>query len=731
MSHCNLIPDFFYLSDSSDITIEGSLKIYPDDFIVEEVWDDVLELEQKDTTRNNNSSSSSSSNRENVPLISDELFKQIAPWEGHQDTEIINNYKNHCKYIINEAFANNKSDILLLDDIQEKWLKLFKENDSSYSSVSLEFTLMKKNIYTWKDIKRACDLNWPHLFFINTNNSDNNDLNDMNTYKVKIIPSRKLIELLDVGLSHEDIKILQIYLAQGPLNDDSAIIGNGLTREQRTELYSNFRQKAAKGGTFQSWNCKTVSSNNGQAIEISWRSKSIMNGRKQYFNNNTRNGGNSGYIWLWFTLQRRNIEHFHALSVIASCAGVNVDQVSTAGIKDKCSISCLKVSVRLPVKNASGSNACRRKRTNDDNSSKDKGNEREILLNIATQLFCRFNGKSDDDGKYMLINNLEWKSESINAGQHSGNRFTIRIRDIGNENDLVNAYDVLQKRLEIAYNQGFPNYFGSQRFGNLNNNDNDISKDSNFINRQSNNVTAGRHLSNGNYKQAVLSLITNSSSSNSSIDSTKNNAESKLITICDNLKNDATSYSQMISSLPSNSRMARQLLVAMRSHTPATNGNAFGGLDCWKAAILSLSKSIKDLQYNSFASWCWNKIISKLLNQKSNGKNQMILPKEIMTIGRNFLCDDPLIMKAINTVIQEEGVGQHYYIQNDDNYNQIDMSQVPPAKKRPLLAEFLKQESCKPKVTRDNDTIVLRFGLPVGTYATTLLRELLRNNNML
>lgn len=55
-------------------------------------------------------------------------------------------------------------------------------------------------------------------------------------------------------------------------------------------------------------------------------------------------------------------------------------------------------------------------------------------------------------------------SQKLRRGTHMGNHFQIRLRD------LQGARDQLEQRLERIQQQGFPNYFGSQRFGHKGNN---------------------------------------------------------------------------------------------------------------------------------------------------------------------------------------------------------------------------------------------------------------------
>lgn len=55
--------------------------------------------------------------------------------------------------------------------------------------------------------------------------------------------------------------------------------------------------------------------------------------------------------------------------------------------------------------------------------------------------------------------------QKLRRGDHSSNRFQIRLRDVKTEDK-----ELLQYRLEQVFSKGVPNYYGEQRFGNDGNN---------------------------------------------------------------------------------------------------------------------------------------------------------------------------------------------------------------------------------------------------------------------
>ncbi|XP_014273561.1 pseudouridylate synthase 7 homolog isoform X2 [Halyomorpha halys] len=82
---------------------------------------------------------------------------------------------------------------------------------------------------------------------------------------------------------------------------------------------------------------------------------------------------------------------------------------------------------------------------------------------ITTQKMCVKRKRAEELAQLSIrgikIGNYEYKSKSLRLGELSGNKFTITIRNIEAENNVIEAaMDSLNKN-------GFINYFGLQRFG--------------------------------------------------------------------------------------------------------------------------------------------------------------------------------------------------------------------------------------------------------------------------
>ncbi|MFX1490366.1 MAG: tRNA pseudouridine(13) synthase TruD, partial [Promethearchaeota archaeon] len=83
----------------------------------------------------------------------------------------------------------------------------------------------------------------------------------------------------------------------------------------------------------------------------------------------------------------------------------------------------------------------------------------------------RFSVKGDHIAKLqklrlrdIFIRNIHPTNKPVKLGSHMGNNFTIIIRNVEDSGDLEQR---VKKLLEFMTNNGFPNYFGLQRFGNF------------------------------------------------------------------------------------------------------------------------------------------------------------------------------------------------------------------------------------------------------------------------
>ena len=124
---------------------------------------------------------------------------------------------------------------------------------------------------------------------------------------------------------------------------------------------------------------------------------------------------------LLLTVRKRGMNTAFCAERIARWAGIDVRDVSYAGMKDRHAVTTQRFSVRLP------------KKTSPD----------VALLN-------------DDECQVLEAN---WHNRKLARGALAGNRFTLVLRELQGDRET------LESGLQILARQGVPNYFGEQRFG--------------------------------------------------------------------------------------------------------------------------------------------------------------------------------------------------------------------------------------------------------------------------
>ena len=125
-----------------------------------------------------------------------------------------------------------------------------------------------------------------------------------------------------------------------------------------------------------------------------------------------------------FNLTKVNIDTFKAVNKISKVLKIPYKLINYSGLKDKQSISVQRISI--------------------------KGNYIEKLRKL----------KLHD----MFIRDLHPSKKPVKLGGHLGNNFTLIIRNIKNSKNLrTNLHRILKSVKDF----GFPNYFGLQRFGSI------------------------------------------------------------------------------------------------------------------------------------------------------------------------------------------------------------------------------------------------------------------------
>lgn len=120
------------------------------------------------------------------------------------------------------------------------------------------------------------------------------------------------------------------------------------------------------------------------------------------------------------SIQKRNCTTLYAVDKLAQFAGISPKLVSYAGLKDSYAVTEQWINLHLPGKNELD--------------------------------FSKF-----DDPNIKIIQ-TQRHNKKLKIGALKGNYFSLILSD-------VSSIDELAARIELVKQQGFPNYFGEQRFG--------------------------------------------------------------------------------------------------------------------------------------------------------------------------------------------------------------------------------------------------------------------------
>jgi len=143
-------------------------------------------------------------------------------------------------------------------------------------------------------------------------------------------------------------------------------------------------------------------------------------------------------------LEKIDTDHFSAVSAVSKKICNNPQELGYAGTKDKKAWTCQRISI----------------------------------FNPDLEKIKEFSYKN------IILKNFKWEKHKIKIGDLEGNRFTIVLRDADKE-----AIKILSK---VRNTKKLQNYFGSQRFGSLRNN----------------NVKLGKLILKNKFEEAIFAFLT-------------------------------------------------------------------------------------------------------------------------------------------------------------------------------------------------------------------------------
>ncbi len=381
-----------------------------------------------------------------------------------------------------------------------------------------------------------------------------------------------------------------------------------------------------------------------------------------------------------FNLIKINKDTFEAIRKIRKVLQIPYNLIKYSGLKDKFSISVQKISI--------------------------KGDYIEKLRNLKI--------------KNIFIRNIIPSKKPVKLGSHWGNNFTIVLRNIKDDKNLRNK---IEEYIKFLNNFGFPNYFGLQRFGKY----------------RPNSHIVGRCLLEGNFKKAFEEFVSTTYSTES--------MESKLAR---REFRKTGNLEKAYKEFPNRLNYEKNII-----HHLIENPEDYEG------SINTLPSDLKKLLISSFQSYLFNKMLSKRVEKgfslfkpmkgdvisildDYNGnltqvkyiygnsydsylKKALNLNRATIVfpiIGTNTNLDEfPSVKLLFEEIIKEEGIDKHILTNKLVNGQEF---------KGSIRAIIVKPTALKVLELADDDLnlgkkkIKFEFSLQKGTYATMLIREIIK-----
>lgn len=381
-----------------------------------------------------------------------------------------------------------------------------------------------------------------------------------------------------------------------------------------------------------------------------------------------------------FNLIKINRDTFEALRRISNVLKIPYSSINYSGLKDKYSISAQKISI--------------------------KGDCIEKLRNLKL--------------KDIFIRSIHPTKKPVKLGSHWGNNFTIVLRNITHNKNLKSK---VEKYINFLNNFGFPNYFGLQRFGNF----------------RPNSHIVGRCLLEGDFKKAFKEFVSTTYSTESLISKTVRREFR-------NTGNLEEAYEKFSKSLQYERNMIHHLIEHPEDY---------------EGSINSLPADLKTLLISSFQSYLFNKMLSirvqkgltlfkpikgdvisilddhnanitqvkyiyggsydKYLNKALNLNRAVII---IPIIGKYTNLDEFPLMKSLFEEIAEQERFDKNIFSNKMAGEQEFKGSIRAMTIKPTALKLLELES--DDLNPGKEKIKLEFSLQKGSYATMLIRELIK-----
>ena len=381
-----------------------------------------------------------------------------------------------------------------------------------------------------------------------------------------------------------------------------------------------------------------------------------------------------------FNLVKVNKSTFEAIREVTRALKINLDSIHYSGLKDKRSISVQKASI---------------------------GGD---YIDQLSRLKFRD----------LFIRNIHPSKKSVKLGSHSGNNFVITIRNIENTSNLE---EDIKKMVKNIVKNGIPNYFGLQRFGSL----------------RPNSHLMGLHLLTEDYQRAYEEFVTKTYSTESP---KARNARNKL-----KMNND---FEKAIEYFPKSLNYEKTIIYFLKDNP----GD-------YKGAINKLPTKLKMLLISSFQSHIFNKLVSLrfkkgfsltkpvkgdticILDEQNGNRTQVkyvygdlydkyldeaielnrgVIIAPLVGINAN-LEGFPLMKTLFDEIIQRESFDISIF--KSELFEKYKLrGSFRPISMKPSGLKII--ELTKDELHADKMKLIVEFSLVRGSYATMILRELMK-----
>jgi tRNA pseudouridine13 synthase len=356
-----------------------------------------------------------------------------------------------------------------------------------------------------------------------------------------------------------------------------------------------------------------------------------------------------------FILEKKETDTFNAIHQISRYQKIPLYEIGYAGLKDKHATS--KQYVSIPS----------------------KYNIDSFNLDNINMTFLGFNNKK------------------IKIGDLKGNRFTITIRNIKQR-----KLDSIYEKANSIQKFGVPNYFDSQRFGSVFNND--------FI---------AKHVIKKEYEKAVKIFLTR-----------YHKSEKK------NIKNDKRNILANWSNLDKTFIKNKILQKIIQAYLKDKD---------WLDSYKKIPPNLREMYINSYQSFLWNECVKELFRIYVNGRKlysveyavglllfyKDLSDEEIKKISSSF----PTLSETVKLDDSEKNIVTKILVNETISLQDLDIKSITgnffKTRKRKVIVipdDFFISNPMEDELNfvngKPQNKIILSFSLPKGSYATIITKRL-------